>query len=613
MKPTPWPSNAVLDDRGLSVAGLPAADLAARYGTPLLVVDEGDFAARCRSFGHVFPKVYFAVKAFPIRPLIRGAFEAGLGLLAATDGELETCMRAGVPAGAVALHGNNKSDRELGLAVEHEVGVVIADNADELERLDRFARDAGRRQPVLVRVTPGVEGHTHAYVDTGGAHSKFGTPIAEGLALQAIKQASVLPGLEFRGIHAHVGSQLLTHEPFLEEIDVLLDLLAEIRDSLGLEVAVLDIGGGFGAVYTDEQVPDPAEMATAALDAVESGARRRKLATPEVAVEPGRALTANAAFTLYRVGSIKRTPGGPTFAAVDGGMSDNIRPALYGSKYTVAVAARARDEPRPAEATETFRVVGRHCESGDVLGDVELPADLAVGDLLAFATTGAYTYAMASNYNRVGRPAVVGVSGAGPRLWMRREDTADLERLDMYAGPEPELALPAGVVLRPARPGDVDSFLRHLQSVADERRFIRTEQVGATRRLWKRRFRRSRTDRGLSLVALAGDEVVGSLGIQREPGRASEHVASLGMSVTREWRSRGIGTALMAEAMRWARSVGVEKVSLTVYPSNIRAIAMYRRFGFVDEGRLSGQSRKSYGYDDEVIMSKWLQGDRGPG
>ena len=219
MKPTPWPSNAVLDDRGLSVAGLPAADLAARYGTPLLVVDEGDFAARCRSFGHVFPKVYFAVKAFPIRPLIRGAFEAGLGLLAATDDELETCMRAGVPAGAVALHGNNKSDRELGLAVEHEVGVVIADNADELERLDRFARDAGRRQPVLVRVTPGVEGHTHAYVDTGGAHSKFGTPIAEGLALQAIKQASVLPGLEFRGIHAHVGSQLLTHEPFLEEID----------------------------------------------------------------------------------------------------------------------------------------------------------------------------------------------------------------------------------------------------------------------------------------------------------------------------------------------------------------------------------------------------------
>src|SRR5205823_3376065 len=172
-----------------------------------------------------------------------------------------------------------------------------------------------------------------------------------------------------------------------EEIDVLLDLLAEIRDSLGLEVAVLDIGGGFGAVYTAERVPDPAEMATAALDAVESGARRRKLATPEVAVEPGRALTANAAFTLYRVGSIKRTPGGPTFAAVDGGMSDNIRPALYGSSYTVVLAGRAG-----SAQTETFRVVGRHCESGDVLGDVDLPADLAVGDLVAFASTGAYTY-----------------------------------------------------------------------------------------------------------------------------------------------------------------------------------------------------------------------------
>ena len=602
MRHSPWPSNTAFTERGLEVAGVGAAELAERYGTPLVAVDQQDFLARCRSFRDAFPKALFAVKAFPIRPLIRMAHEAGLGLLAATDGELETCLRAGVRGASIALHGNNKSDRELKLAVEQRVSLVIAENADELDRLDRFARDAGMRQPVVVRVTPGVEGHTHAYVDTGGVHSKFGTPIAEGLALQAIKQASALAGLEFRGIHAHVGSQLLTAEPFLAEIDVLLDLIVEIRDSLGLEVSVLDIGGGFGAVYTDEVVPDPAEIAKTALDAVASGAQRRGLSLLEVVVEPGRALTANAAITLYRVGSIKRTPGGPTFAAVDGGMSDNIRPALYGSRYTVAVAGRG---PTNAPA-ETFRIVGRHCESGDVLGDAELPTDLAVGDLLAFASTGAYTYAMASNYNRVGRPAIVGVAGARTYLWMRREDTADLERLDASSENEPTGPVPEGLVVRPARPNDVGSFLEHLQSVADEQRFIRTERVAGSHRLWKRRFRRSLTDRALSLVAVEGDRVVGSLGIQREAGRASEHVASLGMSVTKDWRGRGAGSALMAEAMRWARNVGVEKVSLTVYPSNTPAIALYRRFGFVDEGRLSGQSKKSYGYEDEVIMSRWL-------
>jgi diaminopimelate decarboxylase len=600
---SPWPSNAAFDERGLTVAGVATWELVEGYGTPLVIVDEQDFVARCRSFREAFPRVLFAVKAFPIRPLIRLAHQAGLGMLAATDGELETCLRAGVRPSSIALHGNNKSDRELELAVEHGVSLVIVDNAEELERLDRFARRAARRQQVLVRVTPGVEGHTHAYVDTGGAHSKFGTPIAEGLALQAIKQASALQSLEFRGLHAHVGSQLLTAEPFLAEIDVLLDLIAEIRDSLGLEVPVLDIGGGFGAVYTDELVPDPADLAKTALDAIASGAERRNLAVPEIVVEPGRALTANAALTLYRVGSIKRTPGGPTFAAVDGGMSDNIRPALYGSRYTVSVASRT---PDPNAPRETFRVVGRHCESGDVLGDVELPIDLAVGDLIAFASTGAYTYAMASNYNRVGRPAVVAVVGGRSHPWMRREDTADLERLDVFSDGDPDGVPPDGVLVRPARPGDVGSFLEHLQSVADERRFIRTEHVGGSRRLWKHRFRRSLTDRTLSLVAVDGTKVIGSLGIQREAGRASEHVASLGMSVSKEWRGRGVGTALMAEALRWARNVGVQKVSLTVYPSNTRAIALYRRFGFVDEGRLSGQSRKSYGYEDEVIMSRWL-------
>jgi diaminopimelate decarboxylase len=603
VKHSPWPSNAVFGDRGLEVAGRSAADLADRYGTPLLVVDEEDFRARCRWFTLVLPRVLFAVKAFPIRPLIRMAHEAGLGLLAATDGELEACLRSGVPASAVALHGNNKSDRELELAVEHGVSVVIADNVDELERLDRVARDAERRQPVLVRVTPGVEGHTHAYVDTGGAHSKFGTPIAEGLALQAIKQAAALPGLEFRGLHAHVGSQLLSDEPFLAEIDVLLDLIDEIRGSLALEVEVLDIGGGFGAVYTDETVPDPAEIARTVLDAVRTGATRRGFAVPEVVVEPGRALTANAAVTLYRVGSIKRTPGGPTFAAVDGGMSDNIRPALYGSRYSVSVATRAPDAKAPVE---TFRIVGRHCESGDVLGDVELPADLAPGELLAFASTGAYTYAMASNYNRVGRPAVVGIARGEDHLWLRREDPADLDRLDVSASPEPEGRQPQGVRIRPARPADARSFLENFRSVAAERRHIATEEVRRPPRYYRRSFRRSWTEESARIVAVTRDGVVGWLTIAREDDAAHRHVASLGMAVAEEWRGRGVGSALLAEGLRWARGVGVEKVNLSVYPHNVRAVALYRAFGFLEEGRLSGQSKKSYGYDDEVIMSRWL-------
>src|SRR5437764_4914510 len=239
MSPGPWPQNSTFEDRGLQLAGLEAEALAARYGTPLVVVDEDDFRSRCRWFGLVFPRVLFAVKAFPIRPLIRIAVEEGLGVLASTGGEVEACLRAGAPPENVALHGNNKSDDELELAVRSGLGVVIVDNAEELERLDRRAREADRTQPVMVRVIPGVEGHTHAYVDTGGRHSKFGTPIADGLALQAIKLAASLPSLEFRGVQAHVGSQLLSADPYLQEIDTLLDLLAEVRDALGAEARVL--------------------------------------------------------------------------------------------------------------------------------------------------------------------------------------------------------------------------------------------------------------------------------------------------------------------------------------------------------------------------------------
>jgi RimJ/RimL family protein N-acetyltransferase len=253
-----------------------------------------------------------------------------------------------------------------------------------------------------------------------------------------------------------------------------------------------------------------------------------------------------------------------------------------------------------------FRVVGKHCESGDVLGDFQLPDDLQPGDILAFAATGAYTYAMSSNYNRVGRPAVVGVREGRSALWLRREDVSDLDRLDVFQTPDPDAPAPDGVEIRPAQPRDAAQFIEVIRQVAAERRFIATEEVTWRPRMYRKRFRRSRTDQAATLVAVAGGRVVGSIGIRREEWRTNRHIATFGMSILKEWRGQGIGSALLAEALRWARSVGVEKVSLTVYPHNSGAVALYRKFGFVDEGRLSGQSKKSYGYDDEVIMSRWL-------
>lgn len=427
--PDPWPENSRFGPRGLEVAGVPAEDLAAEYGTPLLVVDEEHCRSRCRTFREAFPRALYAVKAFTARGLIRIAAEEGLGLLVASGGELAACLRAGADPSAIAFHGNNKSDAELGQAVDARIGLVIADNPEEIARLDQIAAARGVRQPVLVRVIPGVAAGTHSFIETGELDSKFGTPIAGGEALRAIELAVGSRSLRFRGLHAHVGSQILAPEPHLRTVDVLLDLAAEARGAMGVEVEVLDVGGGFGATYTDEAVPPVADVARAVLARAREGALRRGLPAAEVVVEPGRTLVANAVVTLYRVGSVKRIPGVRTFVAVDGGMSDNIRPVLYGARYTVAPAGPPRGGP-----PERVTVVGKHCESGDVLArEVALPKDTRAGELLAVATTGAYGYSMASNYNRVGRPAVVAVKDGRSRMWLRRETDDDLGRLEVEA------------------------------------------------------------------------------------------------------------------------------------------------------------------------------------
>lgn len=567
----------------------------------MLVVDEDDLRARCRAFVDAFPRVLYAVKAFTAGPVIRIAQEEGLGLLVASGGELEACLRAAADPVNIAFHGNNKTDRELELAVRSRIGLVIVDNPDELERLDAVARRDAVVQPILLRVAPGVSGETHAYLDTGGLDSKFGTPLADGQALDGVKRALAAPGIDLRGLHTHVGSQLLDSEPFIRDVDAVFDFLAEVRDVLGYEAGVIDLGGGFGVSYTDEQPPDLSQLASAMLKEVRLRAEERRLPVPSVIVEPGRSIVANPVVTLYRVGGLKEVPSGRTFVAVDGGMSDNIRPVLYGAKYSVAPAGPPRDS-----ASARFTIVGMHCESGDVLAEsVELPEDIRPGDLIAFAATGAYGYSMASNYNRVGRPAVAAVKEGTARPILRREDPGILDRLVADAPPEPVARPPDGVEIRPARPRDASSFHRMWAQVIEEG-LVRSQEVSRPVRHYRLLFKRPWTERGAWIVAAAGERVVGLVSLSREEHPVTAHVASLGISVDADFRRRGIGAALMSEAFKWARSVGVEKIVLSVYPDNHRAISLYRKFGFAEEGRLVAQSKKSYGYLDEIMMGRWL-------
>ena len=599
----PWPADATFDRRGLLVAGMSAEELAARYGTPLLVADESHLRERARAFASLFPHPVYAVKAFSSHQMIRLVAEEGLDLLASTDGELQACLRAGIPASRVMLHGNNKSEAELRLAVHERVRLVNVDNPGELERLEEVAAAEDVVQPILLRVVPEVGAGAHDAIRTGQSGSKFGTPLP--LVSQTVRRATALPHIELVGIHAHIGSQVLEVEPYLAEIDVLLDLLLRLREETGFEADIVDVGGGFGVAYTDESPVRLDEIAPAVLAQVREGAAGRGLRVPHTLVEPGRSVVGQGMLTLYRVGTVKRAPDGTLIVAVDGGMSDNIRPMLYGSRYSVAFAG-----PHPDGPATVVDIVGRHCESGDVLArEVELPAEPRSGDLLAFAGTGAYTYSMASTYNRVGRPAVVAVAAGGARVWLRREDAADLDRLEPAAATAPDAAAPEGVAVRAATPRDAGGFLELYRNVAAEERFLRAERVLRSLRETRRLFRRPRTSERCFLVAVEDERVLGWISITREPHPAVRHVATFGMAVAADRRGRGVGSAMLAEALRWARSVGVDKVELSVYPDNRGAQTLYRRFGFVEEGRLRRHSRKSYGDEDEILMGVWIGED----
>lgn len=412
------PDNATVGDQGqLLIGGCDTLELAREFGTPTFVYDEDHLRSRCREAVAAFgPHAMYATKAFLCIAMAQLAYEEGMGLDVATGGELHIALAAGVPAERLVMHGNNKSDAELEQALQVGVGRIVVDSFDELDRLDRLVGD--RPPPsVLLRVTPGVEAHTHEFVSTGQDDSKFGFTVSDGTASRAVERATNASSVHLVGIHAHIGSQVFRAESYGQALEV----LGQFAKPLGLGELV--IGGGLGVAYVEgEEAPTISQWAKILKD----GAAAAGI-TSELGIEPGRSIVAGGAVTLYTIGTIKDLPGIRTYVSVDGGMSDNPRPVLYGSGYE-SFLPRSVDSPRPRVA----RIVGKHCESGDLLvRDGRLPAETVVGDVLATPVTGAYGHSMGSNYNKVLRPPVVFCRNGDARLVVRRETPDDLLLTDV--------------------------------------------------------------------------------------------------------------------------------------------------------------------------------------
>ncbi|MGC5309574.1 diaminopimelate decarboxylase [Micromonospora zamorensis] len=431
LMPALWPRSVTRGaDGAVAVAGLSVRDIAAEFGTPVYVLDETDLRSRCRDFRAAFPTedIFYAGKAFLCRAVVRMIAEEGLHLDVCTGGELATALSAGMPPERIGFHGNNKSVAELSRALDAGVGRIIVDSFTEIDRLTALARERGVRPRVLVRVTVGVEAHTHEFIATAHEDQKFGFSLAGGAAANAAFKILDEGVLELRGLHSHIGSQIFDASGFEVSARRVLALQAQIRDARGVELPELDLGGGFGIAYTSQDDPaTPQDLAKRLRKIVDSECAAENLAVPHLSIEPGRAIVGPAVFTLYEVGTVKELDGIRTFVSVDGGMSDNIRTALYDASYSATLASRA-STAQPLLA----RVVGKHCESGDiVVKDEFLPADVQAGDLVAVPGTGAYCRSMASNYNHVPRPPVVAVRDGQARLIVRRETEEDLLALDV--------------------------------------------------------------------------------------------------------------------------------------------------------------------------------------
>ncbi|HEV7908499.1 MAG TPA: diaminopimelate decarboxylase [Pseudonocardiaceae bacterium] len=442
LAPAVWPRNVERgEDGAVRVAGVDVRTLAEEFGTPLFVMDEADFRARCREHAEAFGDpmlVHYASKAFLSVGVARWVAEEGLSLDVCSGGELAVALRADFPPERIALHGNNKSSAELTAAVEAGIGAVVLDSFYEIARLDQIARERGVVQPVMIRVTVGVEAHTHEFIATAHEDQKFGFSLSSGDAAEAARRVLKAEGLRLIGLHSHIGSQIFDASGFEVAARRVIGLLADLRTEHGAElldtVSTVDLGGGLGIAYTpDDDPPPPAELARQLHNIVQKECEHNDLPMPAIAVEPGRAIVGPGTVTVYEVGTVKDVEldagAHRRYVSVDGGMSDNIRTALYDAVYD---CRRVSQTTAPDGLPALSRVVGKHCESGDVIvRDCWLPDDLAPGDLLAVAATGAYCYSMASNYNRLPRPAVVAVNDGQARLLLRRETEDDLFRLEV--------------------------------------------------------------------------------------------------------------------------------------------------------------------------------------
>ena len=432
-----WASNVKFENGELTVAGKSATELAREFGTPAFFLDEDDFKSRAATFVKAMQNafesstVYYASKAFTCKEIARWCDELGLGIDVATGGELEVALSVNFPVARIEVHGNNKSLAEIDRAVAVGVGCIVIDSIQEISRIAAAAKKHGKTQSVMIRLNPGVEAHTIEAIATAHTDVKFGLSIASGVAWEAVKEISKHHELDFRGVHAHIGSQIFNMDGHRLTIERMLDFMARYRDEFDRELPEVDFGGGFGIVYTSDDAPLAIDDAVAQIkDAVVEGCAARNLKIPKVAIEPGRSIVGPTMFTLYEVGTTKMVQlenGTRNYISVDGGMSDNIRPGLYGAIYEAHLANRISNAVPTAS-----RIVGKHCETGDILiRDIDLPSDIAPGDLLAIPATGAYNRSMASNYNHVPRPPVIAVRNGAAKVIVRRESFEDLLHLDI--------------------------------------------------------------------------------------------------------------------------------------------------------------------------------------
>lgn len=427
--------NLTVGENGhLSIGGVDTVLLAEKYGTPLYVMDENLIRKNCRDFYESIEKFYggnglvcYASKAFACREMYRVVESEGCGADVVSEGEIYTAIKSGVSPDKLVFHGNNKTDSELKMALDNNIGRIVVDNIYELKKLDMLAAEQNKTANIMLRIKPGVDAHTHNFIKTGQIDSKFGFALETGEAFEAVKIALSHPNLNLRGLHCHIGSQILETEPFCSAAEIMLEFISEIKNKLGHEISDLNLGGGFGIKYTENDDPKPyASFMEAVSETVHSVCRKLDIKLPFIIIEPGRSIAAPAGITLYTAGGKKEIPGIRTYLSVDGGMCDNPRYILYQSEYE-AVAANKADKPKTTKVT----IAGKCCESGDLIGENMMIQDVEPGDIIAVCATGAYNYSMASNYNRLPKPAVVFVKDGKSRVVVKRETLDDIIRNDI--------------------------------------------------------------------------------------------------------------------------------------------------------------------------------------